>query len=129
MLAAERLPPAIVHGALKLKTDFATGPEEAGIKAPDATGSSELAAASGGIRTGQPDLDPCRVLHGAKHLLSRESYGEFPNPSRLANSGNSSGGSMEAAEHIDVAVQTEISLPQRVDAFWHCCPSSMTIVD
>ena len=36
---------------------------------------------------------------------------------------------MEAAGRIDVAVQTEFSLPQRVDAFWHCCPSSMTIVD
>ena len=34
---------------------------------------------------------------------------------------------MKAAGQVDVAVQTEISLPQRVDAFWHCCPSSMTI--
>ena len=28
-----------------------------------------------------------------------------------------------------MAVQTEISLLQRVGAFWHCCPSLMTIVD
>ena len=27
-----------------------------------------------------------------------------------------------------MAVQTELSLPQMVDAFWHCCPSSVTIV-
>ena len=31
------------------------------------------------------------------------------------------------ADVVDVAVQTDISLPQRVDAYWHCCPSSMTI--
>ena len=30
---------------------------------------------------------------------------------------------------LDAAVQTDISLPQRVDAFWHCCPSTITIVD
>ena len=36
---------------------------------------------------------------------------------------------MEAAGRVDVAVQTDISLPQRVEAFWHCCPSSVTIVD
>ena len=36
---------------------------------------------------------------------------------------------MEAAGRIDVAVQTEISLPQRVDAIWHCCAFSITTVD
>ena len=82
MPAGERLPPAVRHGVLRLKAEFAKGPEEAGIKAPEATGSIELAAAPGGTCTWQTDLDPCRVLHGANHSQSKESYAEFANPFR-----------------------------------------------
>ena len=28
-----------------------------------------------------------------------------------------------------MGTQTEVSLPQRVQAFWHCCPRDLTVVD
>ena len=32
-------------------------------------------------------------------------------------------------EQADVGIQTDITLPQRVEAYWHCCPKAMTIID
>ena len=54
--AWERLPPAVPQGALELrKTDLV---EHSSLKAPEATGSSELAAAPGGICIRHPYIDP-----------------------------------------------------------------------
>ena len=50
-------------------------------------------------------------------------------PLNSGNLGDASIGTAEHADVVDMAVQTDISLPQRVDAYWHCSPSSMRIVD
>ena len=74
--AGERFPPAVPEGALELrKTELV---EHSSLKAPEATGSSELAAAPGGICTGQPHIDPGRFLPESQGLSERRNAAEIP---------------------------------------------------
>ena len=102
--AGEWLPPAVLDGALELRKTGLV--EHSSLEAPVPPGSNCGAEPCGMLIPGILCFDPCRVLHGANHSPSEESYAEFPNPFKSANSGNFSGGSMEVARRIDVAVQT-----------------------
>ena len=73
--AGERLPSAVPEGALELrKTELV---DHSSLKAPEATGSSELAAAPGGICTGQPHIDPGRFFPEAPILCEGRNAAEI----------------------------------------------------
>ena len=66
-----------------------------------------------------------RVASPADEAAKAETQGERGSASRNVVDV----GCMSKPVTTDQVVQTDLSLPQRVRAFWHCCPQEMTIVE